>query len=119
MCYSAQVEAGYKKYVREWGADISLAEFFRLYWEGASNSRIKIPKAMDAAFANPQTDFEREIKKAIDQRNADQVAKPEQDIFKRRSGSLTPNARCRQSPSPKCGSVPRRKPFTCYKRTRA
>ena len=39
---------------------------------------------MDAAFANPQTDLEREIKKAIDQRNADQVAKLEQDIFKQK-----------------------------------
>ena len=79
MCYSAQVEAGYKKYAREWGADISIHEFFRLYWEGASNSRIKTPQAMDAAFADPQTDLEREIKKAIDQRNAPQVAKLEQD----------------------------------------
>jgi hypothetical protein len=84
MCYSAQVEAGYKKYVREWGGDISIQEFFRLYWEGASNSRIKIPKAMDAVFANPQTDLERDIKSAIDQRSADQVTKLEQDIFKQK-----------------------------------
>ena len=71
MCYSAQIEAGYKKYVRAWGADISLADFTQLYLNGIENSRIKTPKAMDAAFAAPQTDRERQIKAAIDQRNAD------------------------------------------------
>ena len=84
MCYSAQVEAGYKKYVRAWGADISIHDFFRLYWEGASNSRIKTPKAMDTAFADPQTDEEREIKKLIDQRNTDQVTKLELELFKQK-----------------------------------
>lgn len=81
---SAEVEADYKKYVRVWGADISIKEFYRLYWEATSNPRIRTPKAMDAAFANPQTDHEREIKKLIDQRNADQVTKLEQDIFKQK-----------------------------------
>ena len=84
MCYSAQVEASYKKYVRAWGAGISIAEFFRLYWNGARNSRIKTPKAMDAAFSDPQTPEEREVKWQIDERNAIHVTNLEQDLFKQK-----------------------------------
>jgi len=43
------------------GADISIHEFFCLYWEGTKHTRIETPKAMDAAFANPQTPEEREV----------------------------------------------------------
>lgn len=32
MCYSAQIRASYKRYVREWGADMSIKQFARLYW---------------------------------------------------------------------------------------
>jgi hypothetical protein len=32
MCYSAQIRAGYQKYVREYGADISIREFVPRYW---------------------------------------------------------------------------------------
>ena len=42
MCYSAQVRASYKKYVREWGADVSLKQFFRLYWLRSQGAKIKI-----------------------------------------------------------------------------
>jgi len=51
MCYSAQVEVAYEKYVRAWGADIDLAEFERLYIANTLDAKIKIPKAMDAWFA--------------------------------------------------------------------
>jgi len=55
MCYSAQVRASYKKYVREWGVDVSIKQFYRLYWLRSQSAKIKIPKAMDAAFSEPQT----------------------------------------------------------------
>jgi hypothetical protein len=32
VCYSAQIEADYKKYVRMFGAHIDIREFARLYW---------------------------------------------------------------------------------------
>ncbi|HEY2396420.1 MAG TPA: SOS response-associated peptidase family protein [Rudaea sp.] len=84
MCYSAQIKQEYKKYVRAWGADISLKEFFHLYWERSTNARLKIPKAMDANFDNPQTDDEREIRELIDRFNAEQTTKLEQELFKQR-----------------------------------
>jgi putative SOS response-associated peptidase YedK len=84
MCYSAQVRASYKKYVREFGADVSLKQFFRLYWLRSQGAKIKIPKAMDAAFSEPETNEEREIKTLIDAFDAEQATKLEQELFKQR-----------------------------------
>jgi putative SOS response-associated peptidase YedK len=84
MCYSAQILTDYKKYVRVWGADIDIREFVKLYWDRQTNARIKIPKAMDAQFANPQTDDEREIENLIHQFNAEQASKLEQEVFKQK-----------------------------------
>jgi hypothetical protein len=84
MCYSAQVRADYHKYVREWGADIDIKEFVRLYWERQQGAKLRIPKAMDAAFANPQTDDERKIKALIDEHDAEQIGKLELEIFAQR-----------------------------------
>lgn len=84
MCYSAQVWANYHKYVKAFGAGISVFEFAKLYGHRQIVPGIKIPKAMDAAFAEPATAAEREIKALIDQFNADQVKKLEGELFKQR-----------------------------------
>lgn len=53
MCYSAEVVAGYRAYVREFGADIDIKEFIRLYVHRAGSAgSIKTPKAMDAEFTS-------------------------------------------------------------------
>ena len=62
MCYSAQIQADYRKYVKMFGAQMDIREFARLFWERAEGSKAKIPKAMDDAFRDPQTDDERQIK---------------------------------------------------------
>src|SRR3569832_2010521 len=84
MCYSAQIWQDYRRYVRAWGADISLKDFVRLYWDRQAHPRIKIAKAMDAAFAQPQNDDERQIKALIDAFDAQQKSKLEQELFKQR-----------------------------------
>jgi putative SOS response-associated peptidase YedK len=84
MCYSAQIRASYKRYVREFGADVSIKQFFRLYWLRSQGARIKIPKAMDAAFSEPETDEERQIAEMISAYNAEQATKLEQELFKQR-----------------------------------
>jgi putative SOS response-associated peptidase YedK len=84
MCYSAQIQQNYKKYVRAFGADISIQDFVRLYWDRQTNARIKIAKAMDASFANPETDEERQIKALIDGFDAQQATKLEQELFKQK-----------------------------------
>lgn len=78
MCYSAQVCTSYRSYVREWGVDISIREYLKLYrFREAAAFKVYIPKGMDAGFAEPATDEEREIKSLIDQYNAEQVKKVE------------------------------------------
>lgn len=84
MCYSSQIRADYKKYVHKWGADISLKQYFQLYWERRADAKIKIPRVTDAEFANPENDDERKIKALIDEFNAQQATKFEQEMFKQK-----------------------------------
>lgn len=84
MCYSAQLWQNYRKYVRAYGADINFEDFVRLYFDRQANARIKISKAMDAAFADPQTDVERRIGALIDEWDDAQKAKLEQEVFRQR-----------------------------------
>ncbi|MEM5346069.1 SOS response-associated peptidase family protein [Paraburkholderia azotifigens] len=86
MCYSAQIEADYKKYVKTFGAHMDIREFARLYWERAEGRlKAKIPKAMDDAFASPQSADELEIRQLIEQYNADQTKMLEEELFKQRA----------------------------------
>ncbi|MDR5750221.1 MULTISPECIES: SOS response-associated peptidase family protein [unclassified Caballeronia] len=85
MCYSAQIQADYRKYVKTFGAHMDIEEFARLYFERADGSKVKIPKAVDDSFRDPQTDTERQIKASIDRFNAEQATKLEQELFKQRT----------------------------------
>jgi putative SOS response-associated peptidase YedK len=85
MCYSAQIQADYRRYVRTFGAHMDIEEFARLYFERAEGSKAKIPKAVDDAFREPQTDAESEIRALIDRYNQDQTTKLEQELFKQRT----------------------------------
>ncbi|ANB77698.1 hypothetical protein AYM40_35165 [Paraburkholderia phytofirmans OLGA172] len=85
MCYSAQILSDYRKYVKMFGAQMSIAEFARLFFERAEGSKAKIPKGIEDSFADPQSDAEREVKALIDQFKAEQVTKLEQDLFKQRA----------------------------------
>jgi putative SOS response-associated peptidase YedK len=85
MCYSAQIEADYRKYVHMFGAQMSIREFARLYWERAEGSKVNVPKAMDDAFSNPQTDEERKVKASIERFNAEQATKLEQELLRQRA----------------------------------
>jgi len=84
MCYSAQIWSAWRKFERMWHSGMSIKEFTHLYITGMSDKRIRIPKAMDLGFQDPQTDAEREIKALIDQRNARQASEWEQELFKQR-----------------------------------
>ncbi|GAB3366268.1 hypothetical protein GCM10027431_07990 [Lysobacter rhizosphaerae] len=84
MCYSAEIEADYHKYVRHFGADIGIREFVRLYWDRREGAKVKIPKAMDSTFANPDTGEERQILEMVHGYNAEQAGKLEQELFKQK-----------------------------------
>lgn len=85
MCYSAQIEAAYDKYVRMFGAHMSLHEFADLYLGREQGSKAKIPRAIDAWFADPQSDVERETGTLIRRFNAEQATLLERELFAQRA----------------------------------
>ena len=82
MCYSAQIWADYRKFTKVFGAIMDVKEFVRMFWERVDGAKIKIPKAMEAAFADPQTEQERQIQSLIAAYGVDQAGKTEQELFK-------------------------------------
>ncbi|KFN44422.1 SOS response-associated peptidase family protein [Arenimonas oryziterrae] len=84
MCYSAQIQADYAKYVREFGADIDIDEFVRLYWDREGQPKLRIPKAMDASFSAPETEQARRIAAMIARFDGEQTTRFEQDVFKQK-----------------------------------
>ena len=84
MCYSAQIQSDYRKFLRVHGAVMYIDAFARLYWSRGEGAKVKIPKAMDAAFADPRTEDERRIKALIDAHDREQASKLEQEVFKQR-----------------------------------
>jgi putative SOS response-associated peptidase YedK len=83
MCYSAQISADYRKYVRTFGADISLQDFYEIFWLRVTDQRVKIPKAMEAAFVDGPAGGER-ILEAIAKFGEAESIKLEQELFKQR-----------------------------------
>lgn len=81
MCYSAKVEANYREYVRRYGADMDIESFRRLYFARAAGSDIKIPKAVDTAFAG----IDEEITAAIAAYRSQRTRKLETDLFEQRT----------------------------------
>lgn len=84
MCYSPQIWADYRLYVRHYRAELSIKDFVELFWRRQSDGTVKVPKAMEAAFEQPQTELEREIKAMIDRYSVDQATLLEQELFKQR-----------------------------------
>ena len=85
MCYSAQIKADYTRFVRTFGARISIREFFDIYWRRVrEDAKLKMPKVMDAMFAAPGDEHEREIAALIDEHDTAEAARVEQELFKQR-----------------------------------
>ena len=84
MCYSAQIWADYRRYVRAFGAILSVSDFVDLFLRRLDDPRIKIPKAMEAAFAEPVSAPEQTIRDAIDQFNTLEATRLEQQLFAQR-----------------------------------
>lgn len=81
MCYSAEVWADYTTYVKEFGADIDIKEFVRLYAQRQQNLKLRIPKGMDKPFLKPTTKDEEHVANFIKEYNAGVVERSEQDMF--------------------------------------
>src|SRR5689334_17451700 len=87
MCYSAQIENQYRRYMRVVGPEnaLSIEDFVRKYWERQhSLPSMKIPKSVDAWFADPKDGDEQKIAAFIEDFNDKEIAKLEQEVFKQK-----------------------------------
>jgi putative SOS response-associated peptidase YedK len=85
MCYSAQIWSDYKRYTRAYGAELSLKDFYELFWRRVDDPRVKIPKGMEMPFADTTGAVELEIGALIERYARDQTVKLEQELFKQRT----------------------------------
>ena len=74
MCYSSRIWADYRRYVKEFGATLDIKEFVRVFWERRNEPRVKIPKAMEAAFVDSQDAAGAEIRSLIEEFSREQAA---------------------------------------------
>jgi len=84
MCYSAQVEAQYRNYVRDTGAEMDLEQFEMIYGMRMQLPHLRIPRAVERWFDEPKSDPERRIKDLIDQYRASAITKYEKEVFAQR-----------------------------------
>lgn len=81
MCYSAQIQADYKKLVRTYGAVMSLEDFAKLYFHDPSKARPKAPKAMDDGFLLSDQAEVAVIAAEIREWNQDEAARWQEQLF--------------------------------------
>src|SRR5258706_2263321 len=54
MCYSARIWADYRKYIKAFGAELSIKKFVQLFWERRHvDPKAKIPKALCGCLQRP------------------------------------------------------------------
>lgn len=83
MCYSAQIWADYRKFLRRFpGTQAHIRDFVALYERRRNDPKMKIPTGMDLAFLDPKTPEEKEIRALIDEHNAALISNSEQELFK-------------------------------------
>lgn len=84
MCYSARVKQHLKQLEKRYGAEIDWKTFEALFTTRLEDSSIKIVRALEANFDQPQTDVERRIKDQIEVFRAREEKNFQEDIFKQK-----------------------------------
>lgn len=85
MCYSAQVWSDYRKYVREFRAKIRIKEFFKIFFARSQGAKLHLPRGMENAFANPQTDEEQAIWDLVLEHRRQLTTEFEVELFEQRT----------------------------------
>ena len=81
MCYSAQLQAAYMRYLRETGCEMDIDQFVEIFGARVSDSSIRIPRAIERWFDAPKNDAERKIKEYIDEFRSAEITKLEREVF--------------------------------------
>lgn len=80
MCYSAQVEQSFKKLARR-GIKVDKQAFAEIFRRRVSDPSVKVAKALEENFHNPETDDDRQIKQYIDEFRERTARTWETDLF--------------------------------------
>jgi putative SOS response-associated peptidase YedK len=81
MCYSAQLQAAYLRYLRETGCQMDIDQFVEIFGARITDSSIRIPRAIERWFDEPKNDKELQIKCFIDRWRFAEVTKLEREVF--------------------------------------
>ena len=81
MCYSAQLQAAYLRYLRETGAEMDIDQFVEIFGARITDSSIRIPRAIERWFDEPKNDKEARIKGFIDQYRSAEISRLEREAF--------------------------------------
>ncbi|MBB6600291.1 SOS response-associated peptidase family protein [Luteimonas sp. MC1825] len=84
MCYSAQVRAEHRKFLRQTGATMELKDYVRLYWTDKGDAGAKRPKVARALEIGFLRDGPPEVADLIRQWDAREMSALEQELFKQR-----------------------------------
>ena len=105
MCYSAEVWEDYRLFVRKFGATLGIGDFYRLLSDRQQGTqRPVIPKGMELAFANPETDEEQAIHDLILAFNEDQSRRLEAELFKQKTRLTNAERSLEIKPTKKAGN---------------
>ena len=85
MCYSAQIRADYRTFIRMFGATMGIKAFAGLFLKRQEGAKMTIPKAMEAAFAHPTTPEEEDIQGLINAYKKDEATRLQQELFTQRA----------------------------------
>jgi putative SOS response-associated peptidase YedK len=108
MCYSARIWADYRKYVKEYGASISIKEFVELFELRLQGVNISIPKEVTDPFKdNPQTDEERHCRDLIVAYEAQQAQRLQEELFHQRRRLADAERALETKPTKKAAEVKR------------
>ncbi|MBD9437955.1 SOS response-associated peptidase family protein [Pseudoxanthomonas sp. PXM03] len=85
MCYSAMIQADYEKYVRHYGATMSLEDFVMNVWSAPDRAKKRRrPKAMEDWFRNLGDPKAQEIWHVIQRQRAERETELQQELFKQK-----------------------------------
>lgn len=86
MCYSAQVWASYRRYQREFGAQVDFKAFLQLFLRRQQGEKISMPKGMTDAFklAVPESEDEGLCQQLVRDYDAQQVPLLQEQLFAQR-----------------------------------
>jgi len=84
MCYSAQVETQYRRYVRETGAEMDLEQFEQVFGMRAALPSLRIPRSVERWFDEPKSTAEEHIKTLIERYRTASATKLEREVFTQR-----------------------------------